>query len=57
MVMTTLGVVILFALVMGRISIRRHEHDPHRTPFQTGHFGGYGEAPVPCHHRLGSRNP
>lgn len=57
MVMLTLGVVVLFALVMGRISIRRHEHDPHLMPFQTGHFGGYGEAPVPCHHRLGSRNP
>ena len=41
--------------MLGRISMRRHGHDPHVMPFQTGHFGGYGEAPVPGHHRLGSR--
>ena len=56
MMWVTLGLV-GFSLVMGRISTRRHEHDPVVMRFQTGHFGGYGEAPPGCHHRLGARRP
>ena len=55
MMWTLLGLTGLVGL-LGRIATQRHEHDPHVMPFQTGHFGGYGEAPPGCHHRLGSRN-
>ena len=52
----TVGLVGLF-LLLCRISTRRHEHDPLVMPYRTGHVGLLGEAPIPCHHRLGARRP
>ena len=56
MMWVTLGLIGLF-LLLCRISTRRHEHDPLVMPYQTGHIGLLGEAPIPCHHRLGARRP
>ncbi len=56
MVWVTLGLIGLL-LLLGRIARRRHEHDPIVMPYRTGNVGGLGEAPVPVHHRLGSRRP
>ncbi|GCD90549.1 hypothetical protein NLS1_25550 [Nocardioides sp. LS1] len=55
MVWLMLGLIALSLVVLGRISLRRHEHDPLVMPFRTGHIGALGEAPVPTHHRLGAR--
>ena len=45
MVWLTLGLIALCLVVLGRISLRRHEHDPLVMPYRTGHIGALGEAP------------
>ncbi|MBA8801724.1 hypothetical protein FB382_000015 [Nocardioides ginsengisegetis] len=55
MVWLMLGLIALSLVVLGRISLRRHEHDPLVMPYRTGHIGALGEAPIPTHHRLGAR--